>query len=193
MRKLLWFIVFVVSSVLIAGIYGAVHNQFTLKISSEFFTHFLFPKFGLSDYFARPEWLGAFIVGWEGTWWVGLFSGIFIGGIWIDANNLNLWTRYRALGIMMSIAILFGVAGFLFGYCLFSEDSPIIISGSRSDFFSTLSSVSNPNSFIRAGIVHNSSYIGGLIGLILGIISLWRAKRKPKIENNFNDETLDWK
>ena len=57
-----------------AGGYGAVHNHISYTVSPDYFHAFKFHQFGIP-----PELrgrVGASIVGWHASWWMGLFVGI---------------------------------------------------------------------------------------------------------------------
>lgn len=181
MKKSIHLILFVVNSVLIAGLYGVLHNQVTYSISNEYFTHFKFLVFGLPDYYIQPHRLGAAIVGWTSSWWFGLVAGLILGSLWVWENILALRDRYFAIGIVVITAIVFGALGGIFSYFYYQPQRYYEVfqfTGYTKEVRDSLNSISNPYAFLRAGVIHNSSYIGGTIGLILGALYLNKARHK---------------
>lgn len=75
MLKFLNFFLIIIFSILVAGIYGIIHDQITYSISNDYFTLFKFQQFGISK---SPLNIRAkvAIIGFLATWWVGLFLGI---------------------------------------------------------------------------------------------------------------------
>jgi hypothetical protein len=61
----------------IAGLYGAVHDQISYSISPEYFTKMKFEQFSYAD-FGFPPRVCASEVGFLATWWVGLFAGWYV-------------------------------------------------------------------------------------------------------------------
>src|SRR5262245_32181747 len=61
----------------IAGPYGAVHDQISYAISPEYFTKLKFRQFSYAN-FGWPPQLFAAEVGFLATWWVGLLAGWFL-------------------------------------------------------------------------------------------------------------------
>lgn len=182
-KKLAQFFLFLVISILSAGLYGVLHNQATFLISKEYFTHFKFLQFGLPNYYRHPEELGAAIIGWSATWWCGLILGLVLGGLWLWENKLTFRYRYRALGIVCITTIVFGLIGAIFSYIYYQPDryyEVFSFTGYGSEVEASLNSMSDPYAFLRAGTVHNCSYIGGVIGLVLGVLSLWKVRKKYK-------------
>jgi len=71
MKSIILFPVLLCVGCVMCGIYGALHNQISYTVSPSFFHLDLF------DRFETPETLqnrfGASIVGWQSSWWMGLF------------------------------------------------------------------------------------------------------------------------
>src|SRR5580700_8579924 len=61
----------------VAGMYGALHDQISYSISPEYFTKLKFRQFSYAD-FGWPHRVFASEVGFLATWWVGLFAGWFL-------------------------------------------------------------------------------------------------------------------
>src|SRR5258708_14664894 len=74
MLKLALLPLLLVSGCLIAGSYGALHNQISYTVSPEYFHAFKFGQFGIPNELRGR--VGAAIVGWRASWWMGLIIGM---------------------------------------------------------------------------------------------------------------------
>lgn len=180
-KKFLLFILFVLLSILIAGIYGLIHNQVTYTIAPEYFTHFKFIQFDLPEYFTRDERMGAAIVGWRASWWMGIPIGLIIGGLWLWESSISFQTRYRALGVVLLSTLSLGLLGAIYGYFQYSPDpqkyyETISFTGFSDRLNESLNAMTQPYAYFRAGVIHTSSYIGGALGLVLGSGFLWKSR-----------------
>ena len=160
MAKLALFPALLTSACIVAGVYGALHNQISFSVSPDYFFAFKFHQFGIPDVLRGR--IGASIVGWYASWWMGLVIGVpvlLIGLILPD------WKTYLTHGLMtfavvVLTALVFGLGALVYGYFTISEE--------------TLSGYWYPNgvgdrvAFARAGNMHNFSYLGGVIGIITG-------------------------
>lgn len=156
---------------LIAGLYGIVHDQFTYSISPEYYTKFKFIQFELThlleqDYSERAL---VMITGWRATWWVGLPIGVVIGGF---SLRYRQWERGLGLALrgffwVVLIAFATGLLGLLYGYAFLpaKPDDWLIPHG-----------VEAPRRFVMVGSMHNFSYLGGLLGLI--VAGFWMARKQ---------------
>lgn len=158
---------------LAASIYGAIHNQVTYYISPEYFTKFKFHQFqwAFADFTANvgtkdnPEYvmlnnrIGATLVGILATWWFGLIMGIIFTTV-IILTRSNKQLRHflrRSFVYVFAITITSGfIALVLFKLGILPN-------------ICTLNHVANSNQFSLAGWIHNFSYLGGLIGLVVGL------------------------
>lgn len=173
---------------LIAGIYGVLHDQITYSISSEYFTNFKFIQFGISDDLRDSERLAVCLVGFLATWWVGIPIAIISGGIGIKKLNIHQFKQLKIKSIIITfgIAVLFGVIGYFYGLIKFSHmtDWPVNIGGrgGNTEMFIAMSRINDWSSFWIVGTIHNFSYLGGLLGLIIGVIFQIRVVRNT--DNN---------
>lgn len=158
----------VVGSV-IAGAYGIVHDQVTYSLAPEYFTKFKFLQFQLTEV-AAPERLRAAVVGCLATWWVGLIASWFLCRSVLAKNpDAPLWRPVlKGYGIIIVTGVLAGIIGWFYG--VLSARHP---EGWQS--FANTFQVDDLPAFIRVGCIHNASYLGGLIGLI---VAIWRLRRK---------------
>src|SRR5713226_9438669 len=78
LKRLLVYGLLVVLAVLVAGLYGVVHNQISYTVSPEYFTKFKFRQFGLVDT-PLPGRVRASMVGFLASWWIGIPIGVLVG------------------------------------------------------------------------------------------------------------------
>lgn len=158
----------------IAGVYGVLHDQITYSISPEYFTRLKFLQFHYADFGLSPRVFVAEI-GFLATWWVGLIAGWFLARIAVPAFPEK---KARA-SVMRGFAIIFysgfvaALAGFLLGLRL-GPDSDL----SNWQGFATTRGVLDLPNFVRVAYIHNASYLGGLIGLIVALFCLRRQRNK---------------
>ncbi len=184
MYKLLILILILIIAPILGAFYGIIHDQITYTISNEYYTKFKFIQFGLNNWIGEnigtetsPEIqltnprLGASIVGIMATWWVGMIIGIVLASIGLIHRNAKemFKSTMKAFLLTIGIALLFGVIGFCYGYLFLVKNNPN---------WSFPENLIDIESFIIVGSIHNFSYLGGLVGLVLGIIYSVRQKRK---------------
>jgi hypothetical protein len=150
----------------IAGGYGMLHDQVTYSISPEYFTRLKFPQFRYADFGLQPRLFVA-EVGFLATWWVGFFAAWFIARITVPAFPPPKALRYSLRGFLIILTFAFAacMVGYLLGL-LHSSDYR-----AWEDFGSALG-VQDLPSFVRVAYIHNASYLGGLVGLIVALIHL---------------------
>lgn len=161
-------VVFLISLIcpFIAGIYGILHDQFTYTISPEYFTKFKFEQFGILEYVISSSYssrAGVAYVGWMATWWTGLPVGIILGltGLLHAQWKPMLKITLKAILLTIGITLLTGLIGLSYGWVYLSHQP-------ADDWLPK--GLTDPASFIMAGSMHNFSYLGGLIGLIVGVV-----------------------
>ncbi|MEQ1798086.1 MAG: hypothetical protein ABL872_09045 [Lacibacter sp.] len=169
MRKFGVFTSFILISALIAGLYGIIHDQITYSISPEYFTKFKYRQFGLDPSLFGGHRPTVAIIGFLATWWTGIFIGIGLG---LTTLIYDDYKRMRAalakgIGVVLSIAVLTGITGYFYGRF------HLIKTGVN---WWLPEDLIDRNSFITVGSIHNFSYIGGIIGLLVGIVFLIKTK-----------------
>ena len=161
MRKLIVYLSLVFVAIVMAGIYGAVHNQLSYTISSEYFTKFKLYQFGYLDA-QVPERIRASLVGIRASWWMGfpisLLAG-FPGFIHPDHKKM-LRVSIQAFLVALAFTFIFGLGGLLYG---FWQTSNLDISA-FSDWYLPFG-LEDPRRFICAGYMHNSTYLGGILSI----------------------------
>tara|TARA_Y100000034_G_scaffold111039_1_gene143700 strand:+ start:69 stop:605 length:537 start_codon:yes stop_codon:yes gene_type:complete len=178
MKKFLIFILVILIAPFIAGIYGILHDQLTYSISPEYYTKFKFIQFGLVDsgseaHFPYPRFEVS-IVGFMATWWMGLPIGIILSlvGLVHKTYKRMLKVTLRAILIAVLATFLTGLIGLAYGK-LYLADAGV-------NWWLPQNLVDTKN-FIVVGSMHNFSYLGGILGLIIGVIFSLKQKDKKTI------------
>lgn len=105
------------------------------------------------------------------TWWVGVFIGFIHGlvGFIHKSPKISVKIIFKASLITIIVALLTGFIGLAYGKWLINVDTL------HWNFPDNL--LDKPN-FIAVGSMHNFSYLGGLIGLIVGVVYQIKMYRK---------------
>jgi hypothetical protein len=181
LKKFLILLLVIVLALLIAGLYGIVHDQITYTISHEYYTKFKFYQFGLMDMgneaiFPNPR-IEVSAVGFLATWWMGIPIGIILGivGLILKDYKQMFKVLMKSTLITLIVAFLTGLTGLAYGkFYLVNTDLNWWFPDNLID----------KKSFIMVGSMHNFSYIGGLTGMIAGIIYIIRQNHKLRQSNN---------
>ena len=176
-RKILNIFLVAAMASVIAGLYGVINDQITFSISSEYYTKFKFIQFNLAnenniDKIKFPRIFVA-IVGFLATWWFGLVLG-FILGLFnlIQTSWQKLFkVSFNALLIAILVTFITGILGLFYGFFFLSHKP-------RSNFEGWFIpyNLENFRNFIAVGSMHNFSYIGGFLGLIVAIFYSYKKR-----------------
>lgn len=179
MRKFGFLISIIIISIILASIYGILHNQISYTISTEYFTKFKFEQFGFVEYGLNTPRMTAGLIGIWATWWFGLVIGVINGivGLFQPTNKIMWKSAFGATIRALGIAIVFGILGILIGKFIFSN---------LNANWHLPADLTDLKSFLTAGTMHNFSYFGGIIGLIYGII--YQLKFKKAIAQHLNSK-----
>ena len=164
-----------IPAAVIAGIYGAIHNQITYSLSTEYFTHFKFIQFGMPWAEETPRSAAA-LVGALSTWWMGVvvFSILGLFGFIFSSPKQMALMLLKSFGIVVSVALCTGLLGLVYGYIQVTEST-------IANYMKWVKpDVTDPIQFVRVGFMHNASYVGGLMGLVAGIVYLFIRKKRCK-------------
>lgn len=170
MRKLLFFGLLCGLAVLAAGIFGALHNQLSYSVGPSYFHDLKFDQFGIAE--DQRGRLGASIVGWHASWWMGLIVGLpafALGLILVRSSEAYL---ARGIAALFAVILLTFMASFI-GLAL----GLIFVTPDLVDQLTFLPPTAGDNlGFTRAGIMHDMSYLGGLLGTLLALVIMWRGR-----------------
>ncbi len=160
MTKAGLFPVLLVVGCLISGVYGTLHNQISYSVSAEYFHLFKFRQFKISE--ALQNRTGASVVGWCASWWMGMVIGvpILLVGLVMPNRRSYFAECLIAFGVVTVTALITGLAAL--AYATFS------ITAINLPEYSYPDSVTDQVAFARAGTMHNFSYLGGFLGILLG-------------------------
>jgi hypothetical protein len=172
---LLKFLIFVLLFVIIccmAGIYGFLHDQISYSVSMEYFTKLKFHQFRVPN--SLHNRIGAGIVGIMATWWMGLLIGIIIIPIGLIIPK---WKNYLKIMLKTFIyititALIIGIIALIYGLIKYNADNL--------PYFNIPDGVIDKEKFCVVGNMHNFSYIGGIIGVLVGIIYIILKRMKMR-------------
>lgn len=156
--------VLLVAACLTAGLYGALHNQISYSVSPDYFHAFKFHQFGIPEQLRGR--VGASIVGWHASWWMGLFIGVpvLLVGLILPGWKVYLSRCLIAFAVVAGTALLVGLGALACAYVTISEAT---LPG-----YWYPEQVADKVAFARAGTMHNFSYLGGFLGIVTGSLYL---------------------
>lgn len=156
---------------LIAGLYGALHDQLSFTIAPEYFTRFKYDQFGF-----EPAWFGGHrptvaVIGFLATWWVGLLMALFIAPLGLMFKEPVRMRKeiIRATLLTLGTAALSGLAGLAYGWWF--------LNGAPGGWYLP-EGLADPHAFLAVGSLHNFGYAGGVLGLCAAVtVMVWRRQR----------------
>lgn len=161
MTRLLYLLPLLFFSCLLAAVYGVLHNQISYSVAPGYFHEFKFRQFWIDP--ALQNRVGASVVGALASWWMGLILGvpIYLVGLFIRGDGL-FWRSYlKASVIVVALTLSVGLGALAYAALSIGPDSlPGWMAGRE---------VSDPVGFARAALMHDFSYLGGLVGAGVGI------------------------
>ncbi|MGR3616989.1 MAG: hypothetical protein ACU0BB_13210 [Paracoccaceae bacterium] len=170
MVKLSRYFILMGISVLAAGLFGAIHNQISYTIGPSYFHDLKFEQFGVDP--TLPPRQGVAMVGWQASWWMGPVLG-FIPltlGLVISPDAASFWrSGLRAISVVIFGTALASLSGLIFGYLTIDENVTRTISQAGAFPADT--------GFLRAGTMHDFTYLGGVFSIISATWAVWRGRR----------------
>jgi len=150
---------------ILAGTYGALHDQISYTISPEYFTKLKFIQFSYAD-FGWPPRVFASEVGFLASFWVGLFGGWFLARVGLDTVSGDVRRKRIAIsfGIVLLITAVSGAIGAALGI-YFARHGNLIGWQKWKDVFE----INDLSSFVIVAYLHYGSYLGALVGIIAAI------------------------
>lgn len=166
-QLLLWTVV----ACLIAGVYGALHNQVSYTVSPEYFHRFKFIQFRVHDAW-QNRW-GASVVGWKAAWWTGILFGPPMVIVALRRCAPPSFVRTMAAAFMIAVAVdaVCGLGALAVATALVNEQT-------ERDVWMP-HGVTDREAFLRAGLMHDASYAGGLLATIVGCSFITVMTRRP--------------
>ena len=161
MKKFAVYLLVVALAIIVAGLYGMIHNQISYTVASEYFTKFKFRQFGLTET-PLPDRVRASMVGFLASWWMGIPIGLLVGAVGFIHRDYRQMLRVTlwSFVVVVGFTLLFGFGGLLYGYF---ETAHIDVADYRGWFIPD--NVINLRRFLCAGYMHNSSYLGGALAI----------------------------
>lgn len=152
-----------------ASVFGALHNQLSYSVGPSYFEALKFPQFAIpADMSPR---IGAAWVGVQASWWMGAVVGIpafLFGMATVPSARSYLAAGIGAVGLVLVLTTFAALAGLVGG--IVAEATGVL------DGFLSLPEGPVRADFLRAGFMHDASYIGGLLGALLAFWPMRRAR-----------------
>ena len=161
MNKIDVLALFLPAAMLMAGLFGSLHDQISYSISSEYFTKFKFIQFRLLDP-DIPARIRVAKVGFLASWWMGIPLGVLCGsaGFIQRSPALMLVAVSWSLPIIAAFTLTVAVAGLAYGWV---QTRTIDRTAYRRWFVPP--DVKELRRFLCAGYMHNSAYLGGVLSI----------------------------
>jgi len=178
MKKIFTLLLIIFIGIFAGSLYGILHDEFTYSISPEYYTKYKFPMFGLEyDTSMHDVRLLVAATGVNATWWVGLAAGLLFGLVSLIHKDWKamLGISLKAMQIMLTIAAAVGLIGLGVGWLTRRN------AAYAAPAWDGINILADPEAFHMVGTMHNFSYIGGAIGIIVGVVYIIRKKRKMAI------------
>jgi hypothetical protein len=165
----------------VAGCYGALHDQVSYAISPEYFTKLKFRQFDYAD-FGWPPRLFAAEVGFLATWWVGLVAGWFLARAGLaEMPATERWPcTVRSFAIFLTVAPVAGLIGAVLGVALTRDGSLGAWSQWKHEF-----RIEDLRAFVIVAYIHAAGYLGALAGLVLAIVYVRRRLARSQSTAEF--------
>lgn len=174
MTKLTLFSLLLIAACGVAGCYGALHNQISYTVSPDYFFKFKFLQFQIPEELRNR--VGASIVGWHASWWMGLCVGLPVLTIALIMPDAKTYLMHGLLSfaVVLVTALVVGLGALVYAYVALPE-------AAIADCWVPVG-VADRAAFVRAGTMHDFSYLGGGIGIITAsvflVVSRFRLARR---------------
>lgn len=167
-KKIAVFLSLLLLTPLITGLYGVLHDQVTYTIAPEYFTKFKFYQFHIEEFIGKQERIGAAIVGFEATWWMGVPIALLLGMMaFVYPRASAMWANsLHALLLCTVVTILIPCIGVPLWYALVGAPQNIPLPAFVPEHISLVDKAA----YALVGTIHNFSYLGGLIGLAVAML-----------------------
>ncbi|MEX3016692.1 hypothetical protein [Gymnodinialimonas hymeniacidonis] len=170
MGKFPIFFLLLALAALAAALFGAAHNQLSYSVGPTYFTEFKFDQFQITE--GTPNRLGASIVGVQASWWMGPIIGLpaFLYGLFaVPKARTYLAAGLGAIFLVVLLTTFGALTGLVGG--LVADNTGLL------DPYLTFRDGPTRSDFLRAGFMHDASYLGGALGLIAAFFPMRRARK----------------
>lgn len=176
MARLAVFILLCFCAMFAAAAFGVLHNQISFTIGASYFYDVKFAQFDIDPVLQNR--IGAGVVGALASWWMGLLMGLpaFALGLFTQAGRRRYFhAGLNAIWVATSITGIGAFVGLSFGYI---ADINTLVG-----YLPMIDAFSDPIGFVRAAIMHEASYFGGIIGALAALYVMWRERPKQGNDN----------
>jgi uncharacterized protein YacL len=173
MTKLFLVSILICCGTLLACIYGIIHDQITYRISEEFYTHI---RFAQSEIAPTESWWGVTKVAVINTWKIGFIISLILSCTGLIHRNEKRLLKHtiQSFLITSSIAAILTVIGFIMGKFHNPELEKLP------------NTILDKSNFLLVQSIHNFTYIGGLIGMFVGVYwQFYKHKKHNKESPNY--------
>ncbi len=170
MGKFPIFFLLLILAALAAALFGAAHNQLSYSVGPTYFTAFKFDQFQIAE--GTSDRIGAAIVGLRASWWMGPLIGLpaFLYGLFaVPQARTYFAAGLGAIFVVILLATFGALTGLLGG--LVADNTGLL------DAYLTFRDGPTRSDFLRAGFMHDASYLGGALGLLAAFIPMRRARQ----------------
>jgi hypothetical protein len=154
---------------LAAALFGAAHNQISYSVGPDYFRTLKFAQFDIPEDTA-PR-IGAAQVGVLASWWMGVVVALpafLFGLVSVPTARSYLAAGIGAIGLVLVLSTFAAVAGLLGG--MVSEGTGLL------DGRVAVPEGVQRADFLRAGFMHDASYVAGVLGALLAFWPMRRAR-----------------
>jgi hypothetical protein len=174
--KIIILIASIVVAVIVAALFGVLHDQVTFSIAPEYYTLLKFRQFDVAPLPGAPEyamrWAVA-LVGVYATWWVGLFLGTVLGLLGLTQRSAA--SMARVMQVSLSIVVVSAIGFAVLGYALWPQFRALEL------IAAVPLAVQDPDAFTRVGVIHSFSYLGGAAGALIAIVYAVVFRSRDKV------------
>ncbi len=148
---------------ILAGVYGALHDQLTYSISQEYFTRFKFQQFHYLD-IGLPTRAFVAAIGFQATWPFGVLVGWFLARYRLPRGSAAHTDRdiMRGLATVLGLAVFGFAAGSLYGWVR-AYHFPL------EQFLGWEQELRDEQlqRFVVVACIHNAGYLAAFVGLLV--------------------------
>lgn len=151
-----------------AAIFGILHNKISFGIGASYFYDV---KFAIDPVLQNR--IGAGVVGALAIWWMGLLMGLpaFTLGLFTQAGRRRyFYAGLKSIWIATSIAAIGAFIGLAFDHI--ADINNLV------GYLPNVDAFSDPEGFLRAAVMHEASYFGGVLGALAALYVMWRERPK---------------